>query len=217
MRSSIAAIHVAKNQLGLDDDLYRAKLLKITGKASTKDMTEAERQHVLTVFRNEGFSPASNTRRPNGRRQLSGKFAKKLQALWIAAYNLGIVRNRDDDALEAFVTRQTGIAAERFLHHADDAAKVIEALKKWMAREAGVDWSADVLVAPHLRSDGYRIARAQWEIISPQGPSDFWPTVTDLISREPPNRDLSDRDWIVVMNLFGDRIRQMRRSGQSHV
>ncbi len=217
MRPSIAAIHVAKNQLGLDDDTYRAKLRNITGKASTKEMSEDERQQVLTAFRNEGFNPASNTRRPNGRRRLSGKFAKKLQALWIAAYNLGIVRHRDDAALEAFVTRQTGITAERFLHHADDAAKVIEALKKWMAREAGVDWSADVQVAPHLRSDGYRIARAQWAIISPKGDREFWPTVTDLINREPLNRDLSDRDWIVVMNLLGKRIRQMRRSETRHV
>ncbi len=53
MTSSIAAIHVAKKQLGLDDDTYRAKLTNITGKASVKDMTEAERQKVLTVFRNE--------------------------------------------------------------------------------------------------------------------------------------------------------------------
>ncbi|MGF6156990.1 phage gp16-like protein [Ensifer sp. KUDG1] len=67
MTSSLAAIHVAKKKLGLDDDSYRAKLTHITGKSSTKDMTEQERQRVLAVFRNEGFQPVPSAPRPNGR------------------------------------------------------------------------------------------------------------------------------------------------------
>lgn len=70
-----AAIHVAKKQLGLDDDTYRAKLEIITGKSSTKGMTDDERQAVLTVFRNEGFQPAPNAPRPNGRAKLTGRYA----------------------------------------------------------------------------------------------------------------------------------------------
>ncbi len=87
MTSSTAAIHVAKRDLGLDEDTYRAKLTHITGKSSLKDMTEGERQKVLTVFRAEGFKPKSE-RRPDGRLKLSGKYAPKLQALWIAGWNL---------------------------------------------------------------------------------------------------------------------------------
>ena len=34
MSKSIAAMHVAKKQLGLDDDTYRAALLEATGKSS---------------------------------------------------------------------------------------------------------------------------------------------------------------------------------------
>ncbi len=153
MTSSTAAIHVAKKRLGLDDDTYRAKLEKITGKSSTKAMTEAERQAVLTVLRNEGFEPASKP----AQKGLQGKFAKKLQALWIAGYNLGVIRDRTDAALLAFVKRQTGLDHSRFLHHADDARAAIEALKGWLKREAGVmygnsngyDW---------LTSDGAKIA-----------------------------------------------------------
>ncbi len=140
MTSSIAAIHVAKKQLGLDDDTYRAKLTNITGKASVKDMTEAERQKVLTVFRNEALRRAPTARRTDGRQKLTGKFAKKLQALWIAGYNLGVVENRDDAALLAFVKRQTGLDHTRFLHHAEDARAAIEALKAWLHREAGVSY-----------------------------------------------------------------------------
>jgi len=207
MTSSIAAIHIAKNQLGLDDDTYRAKLENITGKRSTKDMTEDERQLVLTVLRNDGFKPVQNARRPDGRLRLSGKYARKLQALWIGGWNLGVFRNREDAALEAFVIGQTGLSAERFLYQAEDARKVIEALKKWMERDGGVDWSDDTKKAAYLRSDGYRIARAQWAILNPKSPNDFWPVVTDLINQKTLFRDFSDQHWITVMNHFGKQIR----------
>ena len=209
MSSSIAAIHVAKNRLGLDEDTYRAKLLNITGKPSTKEMTEDERQLVITVFRNEGFAPIGGGKRAGGRPRLSGKFAKKLQALWIAAYNLGIIRDRDDAALEAFIKRQTGIERERWLHHADDAAKVIEALKSWVAREAGVTWpNAGLHRDSYMRETGFKIALAQWAIISPAGAKDFWPVVTDLVGHDVLHRHLSDQEWITVMNYLGDRIRK---------
>ena len=45
---------------------YRAELGRITGKQSIKDMTEAELEKVLTVFRNEGFAPAPAVRRVDG-------------------------------------------------------------------------------------------------------------------------------------------------------
>jgi phage gp16-like protein len=209
MTSSIAAIHVAKTQLGLDDDTYRAKLQNITGKTSAKAMSENERQKVLTVFRNEGFAPLGAGKRAGGRAKLSGKFAKKLQALWIAGYNLGTVRDRDDAALEAFVRRQTGIERERWLHHADDAERVIEALKGWIARDAGVTWSnAGLHPDSYMRQFGYKIANAQWAIVAPDAAKDFWPVVTDLVNHDVLHRHLSDQEWITVMNWLGDRIRK---------
>jgi phage gp16-like protein len=152
---SIAAMHVAKKQLGLDDDTYRAALTQVTGKSSSASMTEAERQKVLEHFRAAGFKGASIGRRT----ALEGRFAKKLQALWIAGWNLGLVRDRDDRALITFVKRQTGIDHVRFVRHGQDAAKAIEALKSWLARGGGVDWAeftdpADCIVAAQLRRLG---------------------------------------------------------------
>jgi hypothetical protein len=133
--SALKAIHVARRQLGLDDDDYRAVLERVTGKRSSAEMTEAERRQVVEELRRLGFASA-----PAGRQPLSGPYAKKLQALWLSAWNLGIVRNRDDKALIAFVERQTGISHVRWLREPGDAAKAIEALKSWMTREAGVVW-----------------------------------------------------------------------------
>lgn len=215
MTSSIAAIHVAKKQLGLDDDTYRAKLANITGKSSVKDMSEAERQKVLTVFRNEGFTPAGGARRPSGALKLTGKYAKKLQALWIAGHNLGIVRDSDDAALVAFVKRQTGIEHERWLRYPDDARKVIEALKGWLQREAGVSFG-NLNGQDWLAPDGAKIAWAQWRLLTPG---------TNLIVRKGFNDEVrrilgkstglllgnvTNTDWIIVMNELGRRVRAVK-------
>lgn len=207
MSSSIAAIHVAKRDLGLDEDTYRAKLANITGKTSVKDMTEAERQKVLTVFRSEGFKPKAD-RRADGRLKLSGRFAGKLQALWIAGWNLGIFKNRDDAALEAFVKRQTGLDAVRFCRDADDARKAIEALKAILAREGGVDWSAISEHAPLYRdADGYRIARAQYKILGDDLKE--FEVAAYGISTCPDQSKL----WVGVMNRLGVRVRAAKKAG----
>lgn len=215
MISSIPAIHVAKKQLGLDDDTYRAKLIKITGKSSLKDMSEAERQTVLKVFRNEGFAPKGAARRPNGKPVLSGKFVKKAQALWIAGYNLGIVRDRDDAAMCAFIHRQTGIDSAQWLRFPDDARKVIEALKKWLQREAGVSFG-NLNGQDWLARDGARIAWAQWRILTP-GASLIVRRGFDDEVRKILGQDsgllldhVTDADWIPVMNNLGKRVRALK-------
>ncbi|CAN7476507.1 regulatory protein GemA [Rhizobium leguminosarum] len=216
MSSSIAAIHVAKKHFGLDDDTYRTKLVIITGKTSTKDMTEADRQKVLTVFRKEGFILPSATRRADGRHKLTGKYAKKLQALWIAAWNLGIVRDRDDKALLAFVKRQTGIDHTRFLVYADDAKRAIEALKSWINREAGVPYG-NTNGYDWLAADGAKVAWAQWKILVPGAGllvRKGFDSEVEKLTRRSMLQEVAAADWQIVMNSFGDRIRAGRgRSG----
>ncbi|TAU06587.1 regulatory protein GemA [Rhizobium ruizarguesonis] len=211
MTTSISAIHAAKRQFGLDDETYRAKLTVITGKNSAKAMTEAERERVLQVFRKEGFQPKSN-RRADGRLKLTGKYAGKLQALWISAYNLGIVQNRDDAALVKFVERQTGIEHVRFLQRAADARKAVEALKSWVARVGDVDWSDTEIMSDYARADGFKIAWAQWLKLGGNAHAssvrEFHALVLQLTDT---TVELCDRrDWQTVMNALGARIRKGR-------
>lgn len=210
MTSSIAAIHVAKKQLGLDEDTYRAKLARITGKQSVKDMNEEERQKVLTVFRNEGFAPAPAARRIDGRQTLTGKYAKKLQALWIAAWNLGIARDRDDKALVAFVRRQTGLDHTRFLFYADDAKRAIEALKGWLRREAGISYG-NTKGYDWLAGDGAKVAWAQWKMITPGARLIVRRGFDEEVSRLTGAATLSEvtpKGWQKVMNHFGQLLRR---------
>lgn len=131
----IQKIHIAKAQLGLDDDTYRAALVSVTGKDSSKAMSDAEREKVLRHFQKAGFKPKGKAFTGP-----STKYAAKIHALWISGWNLGVIRDNSDAAMEAFILRQTKISKAQWLKDAKDAAKVIDALKAWLAREAGVEW-----------------------------------------------------------------------------
>lgn len=203
--SALAAIHVARRQLGLDEDTYRAVLVRVTGKCSTRDMNEAEHQRVVTEFRRQGFKPVQ--------KGLQGPFAKKLQALWIDAWNLGIVHDRRDIAMLVFVKRQTNIDHTRFLLDGKDAAKAIDALKAWMAREARVDWSDAPNFPPWRRMPGGKIALAQWAILSDAGRVEWTMGAFEAFAEEhvPKPVDLmTDRDWMPVMNALGEMVRKVK-------
>lgn len=210
MSKTIAAIKIEQKKLGLDDDTYRLKLQHLTGKSSTTEMTEAERQKVLVSFR--GNQPKIAPMRHDGRdgkHRLSGKYLPKMRALWIACYNLGIIDDRRDSALEAFAMgRQLpDISDMRFVHKPEDAASVIEALKGMLSR-SGVIWKDASQRPDYEKSHGFRIARAQWAILSPKAARDFWAVVTDIVNEDVTHRNFSDAEWITVMNYFGTLIRR---------
>ena len=141
-RAMLAKVHIAKKQLGLDDDLYRETLKAVTGHSSSKDCSEAQLEAVLKHFSKAGFKPKGKTFTGP-----STKYAAKIHALWISGWNLGVIRDNSDTAMEAFILRQTSISKAQWLKAPKDAAKVIEALKAWLEREAGVKWVADPATA----------------------------------------------------------------------
>lgn len=208
--TALGQIHAAVRSLGLDEDLKRALYEQVTGKSSAADMDEAERRAVVAELRRRGASKGAR----KGRKALSGPYAKKLQALWIAGWNLGLVRNRDDAALLAFVKRQTDIDHIRFLHHAEDAARAIEALKGWLTRDGGVDWTHDNRMAGWTQTNGYRIAAAQYHrlaVLDPEGHAHFLDLSHLLIAMgfAAASRQ-TDKGWIIVMNALGERVRATR-------
>jgi len=59
-KAELAQIHIAKTQLGLAEDEYRALLLQVTGKTSSKDLTWQGRKALLVHFKKIGFQVKSN-------------------------------------------------------------------------------------------------------------------------------------------------------------
>ena len=97
---------------------------------------------------------------------------RKLRALWISAFHLDVTRERSDQALAAWLHRQTGVDAERVTPAA--LARAAHALEAWLARAAGVDWR------PHLslgrdgrvhetRRPRARVLEAQWRLLHHRG------------------------------------------------
>lgn len=143
------AIHALKKTLGLTDEDYRSMMEGVTGQISAKALSDRQAEQLILHMKGlAGQQPGASI--PSGRRPsrtVSGKFGKVLQALWLSAYNLGVVDNRDDAALLAFVERQTGEQHTRFLVDPAIAVKAIEGLKGWIAREAGVEWHRDPVIS----------------------------------------------------------------------
>ena len=97
----------------------------------------------------------------------------KLRALWISGWHLGVVRDRTDAALAAWVRRQTGLDAAAWAAPVE-TARAIEALRAWLARAAGVDWRPKIVLdrggrereVDHPRA---RVLEAQWRILAGLG------------------------------------------------
>jgi phage gp16-like protein len=193
--TSLAKIHIAKKQLGLANEDFRAVCARLTGKESTRAMTEPERVQLVAHFESQGFKPTFK----GARRPLEGRFAKVLQAFWISAWNLGIVRNKSDEALIAFVKRQTHIDHVRFVHDPAESAKVIEALKSMMTRQAGCDWSLKL-------ENGEIVARAQWDILHPHVPYNQFPSLHDWLSKR-----VVTQSWPAITRELGKIVRIIKQ------
>ncbi len=187
--TALAAIHVGRKALGLDEDTYRALLVRVTGKSSAGQMDAAERDRVVSEMRRLGFNGVSKAPQST----VTGRFAPVIRALWISAYHLDLVRDRTDAALISFVKRQTNIDHLNWLRDWHDARRVIEALKGWMAREAGVRW-------PRTGDDA---AARQAAVIEAQA---------RLLAARGIEVDLAlDADPVTVMKQLGARLRKVKK------
>ncbi|MGO1161713.1 gp16 family protein [Brucella sp. C7-11G] len=209
---SIAIINIAKNQLGLDEDTYRGMLHRVTGKVSLRFMSETEKQNVIEDLKQKGFDPSVKKTSKGARKRLTGKYAAKLQALWIAGYNLGVVTNGSDEALIAFVKRQTKLDHVRFLHEPNDAYQAIESLKRWLNRAAGVSWAKDPLVPDWANQPHGQIVLAQWNLLTKAGRTNderLSETAWSICGYDskPLLNNLQPKEWQAVMNALGMRIR----------
>ena len=131
-----AIINIARVQLGLEDDDYRALLLRVTGKDSLRTMSERQKIAVLDEMKRLGFRVRA------GGRALAPShkpYIRLIHALWKNCARLGVIENGSREALRAFAHRfvahgDASVAVDPDLLSYDQAAPIIEALKKMEAR-----------------------------------------------------------------------------------
>ncbi|SFF05311.1 gp16 family protein [Nitrosomonas sp. Nm166] len=61
-KRELAQIHIAKSDLGLDDDTYRAMLLDVAGVTSAADLSARGRRDVLERFISKGWTNKKHRR-----------------------------------------------------------------------------------------------------------------------------------------------------------
>ena len=127
----IRLIHVAKRDLSMDDDTYRAILQRIGKKASSADLTIPELEKVLEHLKRSGFKVRSNAK-PSRPLAQDGE-SKKIRALWLFLHELGAVKNPSEEALAAYVKRIAGVDALQWID-GEQAERLIETMKKWAMR-----------------------------------------------------------------------------------
>lgn len=134
--NSLKVIHVARKELGLDEDTYRALLCRVTGQASLRAMSEAQRESVVKEMVRLGFKV-----RVQGRR-LPASFppwVRMIHALWKNCHSLGVIEDRSQPALRAFCKRFVAhgydkVVVDPDLLSFDQASPIIAVLKKMEAR-----------------------------------------------------------------------------------
>ena len=128
----LAKVHIAKKELGLADDNYRAIMRRVTGKASSGVCSDIELQQLLAEFKRLGWKPKTNGA-ASGTKKSGKPHVRKVYALWGELDRAGALHDGSRGALQAFVQRQTGVASPEWLM-APQANQVTEGLKAMLAR-----------------------------------------------------------------------------------
>lgn len=125
-RALLAQIHMAQKQLALEEDSYRAILLRITGQGSAKDIPDGGLVAVVAEFRRLGWK--DRPFRPGSKKP----HVRKVWAVWGSMK--GLLRDPSADGLRGYVKRMAGVDDPEWLT-GEQANKVVEGLKAWKRRE----------------------------------------------------------------------------------
>lgn len=137
-------IFAACKSLGIDHDARRDLQLRLVGKASLTEMSEAEREIVAAHLRAQSKGQARRGKHPAAPR---GDL-RLVHLLWSKLGAAGHLTKPGRDGLNAFVRTRFGEAWGTvpadidMLRDAQKINEVVEALKSWMRRErVPFDWT----------------------------------------------------------------------------
>lgn len=134
----IKLIHVAKRELAMDDDTYRALMRNtagLDGATSCVELTVPKLRLLLDQLKARGFRvrPTSRSRPAQSRPLANDPQSKLIRHLWLELHSAGAVRDPSERALGRFVAGMTDVESLQWLS-SNQASQVIERLKKWLAR-----------------------------------------------------------------------------------
>lgn len=131
--NDLAMIHIAKKDLGLDDDTYRDMLWTVARVRSSKDLDFSSRIKVLEHLKARGFKPKQAAKAKQKAPLSNEPQHKMIRGLWLELHAVGTVLDPSEQAISRFIKNQTKIDRIEWLS-TSQASQIIEILKQWLAR-----------------------------------------------------------------------------------
>ena len=119
----LSKIHIAKGQLGMDDDSYRALLRRVAGVESAKDLNTSQAGRLMVELERLGFRPKPSGKakgKPHNFAQLSGE----IEVIEAQLTNMGLPWSYAD----AIAKRQFGVEKVAWLKTPKQLTAVLAAL-----------------------------------------------------------------------------------------
>jgi phage gp16-like protein len=132
-KADLAKIHIAKKDLGLDDETYRAVLFTVARVHSSADLDHAGRAAVLAHFKARGWQSKPAAKSKQNIKLSDEPQHKMIRGLWLELFNMGVVVDPSEKAISRFIKNQTKIERMEWLN-TKQASQLIEILKQWRQR-----------------------------------------------------------------------------------
>ena len=133
----LAKIHIAKKELGLDEETYRDVLNSECGVRSAKFLSNEQALKVIRRFQNSGWTPKSKPKKFDDQKgniySATPAQKRKIEVMWHDLYR----GNSETKHLRQFLWNHFKVSDIRFLDK-DKAYDVIEGLKVMQKRRRGV-------------------------------------------------------------------------------
>lgn len=144
----IQLVHIAKQQLNIDDLSYREILKRLTNKTSSTKCTVVELHKVLHELQKKGAKVkwfAKSTKKPTayspatGETPVKSEITHKIRAVWITMSKHGFLRDSSEQALNAYMRKiinknRSVLVLNVGALDVNDASYILEILKKWHKR-----------------------------------------------------------------------------------
>jgi len=129
--NATAIINIARQQLGLEEEAYRALLVRVTGEHSLRRMNGRQLIAVLDELKRVGFriKKGSKTLPPSTK-----PYIRMIHAIWKSCHRLGVIEDGSRTALRSFCRGilfpgDSKIAVDPDTLAYEQASKVIDVLK----------------------------------------------------------------------------------------
>ena len=140
--SQLAQIHIAKKELGMDDETYRLFLNNHTGKTSSAKLEMHERFKVIKAFEDAGWKSKNKKYQRKKSTSYIERQSRYMIALWNDLFKLKKVNSKTNVSFETWIARQINEKGQELPVKinpdnldANQRNKLTEMLKVWVERK----------------------------------------------------------------------------------